>query len=65
MVLVSQASPSRIQPDWKKQRKHIFIFSDAGKPIFSLHGEDEEVASLTALMQALVIPQNFLAITNI
>ena len=34
--------------------KHIFVLSEAGKPIYSLHGEEEMMVSLAGLMQALV-----------
>ncbi len=37
----------------KTQRKHFFILSEAGKPIFSVHGNENETASLSALMQAI------------
>lgn len=39
---------------WKKRRKHIFILSEAGKPIFSQFGDEDELASLMAVMQAMV-----------
>ena len=34
--------------------KHIFVLSEAGKPIYNLHGEEEMLVSLGGLMQALV-----------
>ena len=37
-----------------EQEKHIFVLSEAGKPIFSLHGEEDMMVSLGGLMQALV-----------
>ena len=37
-----------------EQDKHIFVLSEAGKPIFSLHGEEDMMVSLGGLMQALV-----------
>eukprot|EP00096_Caligus_rogercresseyi_P012764 TRINITY_DN5456_c0_g1_i1.p1 TRINITY_DN5456_c0_g1~~TRINITY_DN5456_c0_g1_i1.p1 ORF type:complete len:502 (+),score=157.00 TRINITY_DN5456_c0_g1_i1:63-1568(+) len=40
--------------EWKYQEKHFFVLSEAGKPIYSLHGEENHLASLTAVMQALV-----------
>lgn len=40
--------------EWRMQQKHIFVLSDAGKPIFALHGDEDELASLMAVMQALV-----------
>ncbi|QQP36460.1 Uncharacterized protein FKW44_021574, partial [Caligus rogercresseyi] len=32
----------------------FLVLSEAGKPIYSLHGEENHLASLTAVMQALV-----------
>ena len=40
--------------EWTSRPKHLFVLSGAGKPIFSLHGDEDELASLTAVMQALV-----------
>lgn len=37
-----------------EKEKHIFVLSEAGKPIFSLHGEEDMMVSLGGLMQALV-----------
>jgi len=36
--------PKAMSAEWKRQRKHIFILSDAGKPIYSRHsdGDDDE-----------------------
>ncbi|XP_055504029.1 vacuolar fusion protein MON1 homolog A isoform X2 [Leucoraja erinacea] len=39
---------------WKQHRKHIFVFSDAGKPIYSRYGTEEALSSLTGVMVALV-----------
>ena len=39
---------------WKRQRKHVFVLSEAGKPIFSIHGEEDDLASIMAVMQAMV-----------
>ena len=36
------------------KEKHVFVLSEAGKPIYSLHGEEEMSVSLAGLMQALV-----------
>ena len=53
-----EGSPSResiVQTEtWKKRRKHIFILSEAGKPIYSQYGDEDELASLMAVMQAMV-----------
>jgi hypothetical protein len=34
--------------------KHIFVFSSAGKPVFSLHGDENELAGLMATAQAIM-----------
>jgi len=39
---------------WAKHPKHIFVISEAGKPIYSLHGEEDHLVSLGGIMQALV-----------
>jgi len=39
---------------WKDNPKHIFVLSEAGKPIYSLHGEESHLVSLGGIMQALV-----------
>uniref|UniRef100_A0A0A1WVC6 Vacuolar fusion protein MON1 homolog n=1 Tax=Zeugodacus cucurbitae TaxID=28588 RepID=A0A0A1WVC6_ZEUCU len=39
---------------WREQKKHIFILSEAGKPIYSLHGNEDKLATLFGVIQALV-----------
>jgi len=39
---------------WAAHPKHIFVISEAGKPIYSLHGEEDHLVSLGGIMQALV-----------
>ncbi|SPP79139.1 vacuolar fusion protein MON1 homolog A [Drosophila guanche] len=39
---------------WRGQKKHIFILSEAGKPIFSLHGNEDKLVTLFGVIQALV-----------
>lgn len=41
-------------PEWLNQREHIFVLSSAGKPIYSLHGSEDKLATLYGVMQALV-----------
>ncbi|XP_031623517.1 vacuolar fusion protein MON1 homolog A [Contarinia nasturtii] len=41
-------------PDWLSQREHFFVLSSAGKPIYSLHGNEDKLATLYGVMQALV-----------
>nr|CAG4638358.1 EOG090X03TW [Cyclestheria hislopi] len=39
---------------WKSQPKHIFILSEAGKPIYTKYGNEEQFVTLFGVMQALV-----------
>eukprot|EP00041_Stephanoeca_diplocostata_P015202 m.288513 g.288513 ORF g.288513 m.288513 type:complete len:535 (+) comp19962_c0_seq1:277-1881(+) len=39
---------------WRRHEKHVFIFSIAGKPIYSRHGDEDKLASMFGVMQALV-----------
>lgn len=39
---------------WRQQDKHVFVLSDAGKPIYCRHGSEEQLAALAGVMQALV-----------
>lgn len=41
-------------PDWLNKQEHVFILSMAGKPIYSLHGNEDKLATLFGVMQALV-----------
>lgn len=41
-------------PEWKSQKKHIFVLSEAGKPIYSRHGNEDHLVTLMGVMQALV-----------
>lgn len=39
---------------WSNRDKHVFILSTAGKPIYSLYGDEHKLASIFGVMQALV-----------
>lgn len=41
-------------PSWVLHRKHIFILSSAGKPIFSRYGDESKMAPLAGVLQALI-----------
>ncbi|GFU35335.1 vacuolar fusion protein MON1 homolog A [Nephila pilipes] len=41
-------------PSWKFKKNHIFILSEAGKPIYSRHGSEDHLATLMGVIQALV-----------
>ena len=52
--------PSRRRPDetdadarWLARRKHFFILSDAGKPIYSRYGDVASLAGFTAALSAI------------
>ncbi|KAI8118660.1 protein SAND [Lucilia cuprina] len=52
---LSSADSALIQdPIWRGHKKHIFILSEAGKPIYSLHGSEDKLAILFGIIQALV-----------
>ncbi|KAM6288924.1 vacuolar fusion protein MON1 homolog B [Aegotheles albertisi] len=39
---------------WRGRRKHVFVLSEAGKPIYSRHGSEEALAATMGVMMALV-----------
>lgn len=41
-------------PKWTLHKKHVFVFSEAGKPIYSRYGSEDKLATLMGVMQALV-----------
>ena len=43
-----------LSPTWRYKKKHFFILSEAGKPIYSRYGDEDQLASLMAVMQATV-----------
>lgn len=55
-LFVSEASTPTNADDseWHDQRLHVIVLSNAGKPLFSLHGDESKLAGLTAVAQALV-----------
>ena len=44
-------------PHWSCKEKHVFIFSIAGKPIYSRHGDEDKLASLFGVMQVGIAPR--------
>lgn len=40
--------------DWRNQRKHVFVLSEAGKPIYSRYGSVEALSATMGVMTALV-----------
>lgn len=39
---------------WRRHRKHIFVLSEAGKPVYSRYGSEEALSSTMGVMMALV-----------
>lgn len=40
--------------EFLNRKRHVFILSTAGKPIYSMHGNEDKLATLFGVMQALV-----------
>lgn len=40
--------------DWLAQSDHVFVLSTSGKPIYTLHGNEDKLATIFGVMQALV-----------
>lgn len=38
---------------WELLPKHIFILTAAGKPVFSRHGDEQELVTIFGLLQAV------------
>ena len=41
-------------PRWSLHKKHVFVLSSAGKPIFSRYGDESKLAPQMGLLQALI-----------
>lgn len=39
---------------WEHNSKHIFILSSSGKPVFSRHGDEQELVTTFGLLQAVI-----------
>ena len=39
---------------WRSHKKHVFVLSEAGKPIYSRYGTEEALSSTMGVMMALV-----------
>ena len=39
---------------WRFRRRHVFVLSEAGKPIYSRHGSEEALAATMGVIMALV-----------
>ncbi|KMZ56989.1 hypothetical protein ZOSMA_8G01360 [Zostera marina] len=39
---------------WRKRRKHFFVLSNSGKPIYSRYGDEHKLAGFSATLQAII-----------
>eukprot|EP01104_Vermistella_antarctica_P004337 TRINITY_DN14808_c0_g1_i1.p1 TRINITY_DN14808_c0_g1~~TRINITY_DN14808_c0_g1_i1.p1 ORF type:complete len:551 (+),score=107.68 TRINITY_DN14808_c0_g1_i1:170-1822(+) len=39
---------------WKARDKHVFVLTDAGKPIFSRYGDESKLAGFMGVLQAMI-----------
>jgi vacuolar fusion protein MON1 len=46
--------PDLQTPKWKKHRKHMFIMSSAGKPIYCRYGDESRLADFIGVLSGLV-----------
>lgn len=40
--------------NWVKHKKHVFILSNAGKPIYSRYGDESSLAGFVGVIQAII-----------
>lgn len=45
----------RLRERWQRKKKHIFVFSNAGKPIFSRYGDESDISDFFGVMQVWCI----------
>lgn len=50
----SNATDHLRNAEWIGESDHVFILSTAGKPIYTLHGNEDKLATIFGVMQALV-----------
>lgn len=43
-----------LEEDWELHRKHIFVLSSSGKPIYSRYGDEQELVTTFGLLQAVI-----------
>ncbi|KAI3633950.1 hypothetical protein MIR68_007554 [Amoeboaphelidium protococcarum] len=48
------AQQSPYQLEWKRHEKHFFLFSSAGKPVYSRYGDENLLACLVGLLQVII-----------
>lgn len=53
-ALASHRDEDVTADSWRQHRKHVFVLSEAGKPIYSRYGSEEALSSTMGVMMALV-----------
>lgn len=53
-AFVSHRDEDVTAESWRQHRKHVFVLSEAGKPIYSRYGSEEALSSTMGVMMALV-----------
>lgn len=53
-AVVSHRDEDVTADSWRQHRKHVFVLSEAGKPIYSRYGSEEALSSTMGVMMALV-----------
>jgi len=41
-------------PNWSQHKKHIFVLSNAGKPIFSRYGDESKLSGVMGILSAII-----------
>lgn len=54
VMSVSQQDDEENSKDWVGSKKHVFVLSFAGKPIYSRYGNEDKLAWLFGVIQTLV-----------
>ncbi len=49
-----QLTQEQQQEQWRLRRKHFFIFTDAGKPVFTRWGDESDFTELFGILQVLM-----------
>ncbi|XP_043934869.1 vacuolar fusion protein MON1 homolog A [Protopterus annectens] len=52
--ILSDSEAEALSESWRLQKKHVFVLSEAGKPIYTRYGTEEALSSTTGVMMALV-----------
>ncbi|CDH59496.1 vacuolar fusion protein mon1 homolog a-like [Lichtheimia corymbifera JMRC:FSU:9682] len=53
-VLANQADTDAGMSSWVRHKKHFFILSSAGKPIWTRYGDESRISTLMGVIQAII-----------